>query len=53
MHTKQDEMVYTGKCIVCGKIVPYYYGRWSTHGTCSKKCEEIEEAKPKYPDKEK
>ena len=37
-------------CLVCRKpIKEGYYGRWEGGGTCSKKCEEIQETKPKCP----
>ena len=35
-------------CIVCQKPVSAWYGRWGTSGTCSKKCEEIQESKNRY-----
>ena len=37
-----------GLCIVCDKPTSGWYGRWGNLGTCSKKCEQIQEAKPKY-----
>ena len=38
-----------GLCCICEKPVNGYYGRWGNGGSCSKKCEAIQEAKPKYP----
>lgn len=40
-----------GLCLICDKPVNGWYGRWSDRGTCSKKCEQVQEAKPKYPEK--
>jgi len=37
-------------CINCGKPYQLPYGRWGDGGTCSKKCEAIQEAKPRHPD---
>ena len=35
-------------CMVCHKaITDGYYGHWGDNGTCSKKCEQVQEAK--YP----
>lgn len=42
-----------GLCCVCEKPTPYFYGRWGNGGTCSRPCERIQEAKPKYPHGEK
>lgn len=41
-----------GLCCVCEKPVPMWYGRWGDGGSCSRKCEAIQEAKPKYPPSE-
>jgi len=43
------KQLYT--CIVCGnKTEGAPYGRWGeVGGTCKKSCEEIQEAKEKYP----
>lgn len=43
-HVKQ--LLY--KCCVCDKAVEGFYGRWGSGGTCSRACERIEEAKPRY-----
>lgn len=47
----QDEYRETvvGLCVVCQKPTQGWYGRWGNLGTCSKKCELIQEAIPKYP----
>jgi len=36
-------------CMVCSKkITDHFYGRWGlTTGTCSRKCEQVQEDKPK------
>lgn len=35
-------------CMVCGKNVTQVYGRWNeVGGTCSKKCETVQEQKPR------
>lgn len=38
-------------CINCGKTITLggYYGRHGEGGSCSRKCEREQEAKPKYP----
>jgi hypothetical protein len=39
-------------CCNCGKkISDGYYGRFGDGGVCSKTCNAIQEAKPKYPEK--
>lgn len=38
-----------GLCCICSKPVPGFYGMWQEGGTCSKKCEQVREDKPKYP----
>jgi len=38
-----------GLCCICSKPVPGFYGRWGDGGTCSRPCEVIREAQPKYP----
>lgn len=41
-----------GLCLICDKPVKGgFYGNWGNSGTCSKSCETIQEAKPKYPEK--
>ena len=30
-------------CVQCGKQIANFYGRWGNAGTCSKKCEELQE----------
>jgi len=35
-------------CMICGKPIEGFYGRWGNVGTCSRKCEVIQEGKPKY-----
>ncbi len=35
-------------CIVCTKPVAAFYGRWGDSGTCSKKCELVQEQKPRF-----
>ena len=40
-----------GLCCVCQKPVTGFYGRWADSGTCSRPCEIVQEAKPKYPEK--
>jgi hypothetical protein len=32
-------------CMVCGKPVQAFYGAWGTTGTCSRKCEDTQEAR--------
>ena len=53
LHELEDVKHLYQKCIVCGEGITYgYYGRWLVNGTeggtCSKKCEALQEAKPKY-----
>lgn len=36
-------------CMFCQKACEGWYGAYAEGGTCSKKCELIQEAKPKYP----
>jgi len=36
-------------CMVCEKACEGYYGRHGDSGTCSGKCEKVQDAKPKYP----
>ncbi len=48
----RDQMVYV--CMVCSKSTEGFYGSWGfigepPKGTCSKSCEQVQEAKPKYP----
>ncbi len=43
-YTPPSEM----KCCVCGKPMELPYGRWGDGGTCSRVCERVQEAKPKY-----
>lgn len=48
----RDKLLRT--CMVCGKSCEGFYGAWGEigdppKGTCSKSCEKIQEAKPKYP----
>lgn len=38
-----------GMCCICQKKVFGWYGAWAEGGTCSKSCEKIREAQPKYP----
>lgn len=38
-----------GICLACGRPTANYYGMWQEGGTCCKKCEAVQEAKPKYP----
>lgn len=46
---KEQETLRLSPCCVCGKpITDGYYGRWGNGGACSKTCDAIEEAKPKY-----
>lgn len=49
----QDEYKDTvvGLCIICEKPARGWYGRWGDLGSCSKKCEAIQETKPKYQQK--
>lgn len=51
LHEVQEEYKDTivGLCIVCEKQTRGWYGRWGNLGTCSKKCEQVQEAIPKYP----
>ena len=38
-----------GLCVTCEKPCKGgFYGRWGNSGTCSKKCEQVEEERPKY-----
>lgn len=37
-----------GLCVICQKPTSGWYGRWGNLGTCSKKCELVQEALPKY-----
>jgi len=37
-----------GLCIICQKPTSGWYGRWGNLGTCSKKCELVQEDLPKY-----
>jgi hypothetical protein len=48
---KKEEIKLTfSPCCNCGKsITDGYYGRYGDGGVCSKTCNTIQEAKPKYP----
>ena len=35
-----------GLCMICTKPMQGVYGHWGKSGTCSKKCEKIQEIKP-------
>ena len=50
LHEVQSDYkdAIVGLCIVCEKPTSGWYGRWGNHGTCSKKCEVVQEAIPKY-----
>lgn len=37
-----------GICLACGRPTANYYGMWQEGGTCCKKCEAVQEAKPKH-----
>lgn len=52
LQEAQQEYAETvrGLCLACGKPTAEYYGMWQDGGTCCKTCEEVQEAKPKYPD---
>lgn len=39
-----------GLCCICQKPVMGWYGAWAEGGTCSKKCEQVREAQPRYPE---
>ena len=45
VKTPPQEVQTKEPCIVCQKPVSAFYGRWGASGTCSKKCEQIQEAK--------
>ncbi len=47
LATDRPQKTYT--CLVCGKLFEEIYGRWADGGTCRKACEQIQEAKPRYP----
>lgn len=49
MQEEHKEDPYKFNCMICDKKIQGFYGAWGGGGTCSKKCEEIQEAKPKYP----
>lgn len=47
---EQYQATTVGLCCICEKPVMGWYGAWNgIGGTCSKKCEQVQEAKPKYP----
>lgn len=37
-----------GLCLSCGKPTANYFGMWQEGGTCGRKCEAVQEAKPLY-----
>ena len=47
LHEAQERGI-PKSCIVCGKSYDFPYGRWGDGGSCSRPCELIQEAKPKY-----
>ena len=48
-QNKEQETLRLSPCCVCGKpITDGYFGRWGNGGACSKVCDAIQEAKPKY-----
>ena len=49
--TSSAEVTLTfSPCCNCGKVITDgYYGRYGDGGVCSKTCNTIQEAKPKYP----
>lgn len=49
LHEAQEKGI-PKPCCVCNKPTLNFYGRWGDGGTCSRPCERIQEAKPKYPD---
>lgn len=47
---KEEVKLSFSPCCQCGSAIgDGYYGRHSNGGTCSKKCETIFDAKPRYP----
>jgi len=48
VKTPPQEIQAKEPCIVCQKLVSAWYGRWGSSGTCSKKCEEVQESKSHY-----
>lgn len=46
---EQYKETVVGLCIVCEKPCLGWYGRWENVGSCSRKCERIQEDKPKHP----
>lgn len=45
LSQEQAERLY--RCVVCEKQISQFYGRWGSGGSCSRKCELIQEEKPK------
>lgn len=48
--SEKDAKKLLYRCMLCDKPIEGFYGRWELGGTCSKVCEAIQEAKPKFPD---
>lgn len=49
-NKKEEQQCVFKPCCVCNKpILEGYYGAWGDGGTCSKKCELVQETKPRYP----
>jgi hypothetical protein len=45
-----ERTVALGPCLACGRMVTGgYYGRFGNEGVCSKKCNEVQAMKTKYP----
>ena len=36
-------------CLICQKPVEGFYGAWGSTGTCSAKCERVQEKIPRFP----
>lgn len=48
---EQYQETVVGLCLSCQKPVKGgWYGRWDNLGTCSKKCEQIQATRPKFPE---
>lgn len=41
---QQVKLLPVVHCMVCGKAILGYYGRWGNSGTCSRSCENEAEA---------